>query len=692
MNVKAGSMDVWYRYRDERCGTNQRMNEMTTRRARSMRYFPATVPVMAFAIDRDGKLAMVQANPAMAQRHAPSKHRGQHWSELGLPDHDRMARTVARVLGGEPVDVRLTAEGSVIDVRAWPTYDRESAIVGAFGVAVVRGEASDVELLDEHDSARLREILDHIEDGYYEVDLRGRFLVINDAVARMIGYAREDLLGAVWPDYHQTDSDDIALVEDAFRDVYQTREPVQAVEGRIRRADGAERAIELSISPILNSRGRVTGFRGIVRDVTERKRADDDLAERMTLLAVLEQVDTELSQTLDVDMVLTIGMNALMLLSHADASEIVIRDERTDVFTLARHLGFDEAIELVPQTMGIIGRVLREMQPELTLDVSADPDYHAVRQTTRAQMTLPMIAHHRLLGVVSLETDDPTRFTPEVFEFTGLLAARMAAAIENARLYQLSQSQLAELRGLYEQVSALEQIKTDMIRIASHDLRSPLGIIVGYLDLLLYDLEPTLNDEQRGFFDAMKRAADRMQRMTTDILSLERVQTVRMQTHVRLHLETLLRKIVDDFEDNAAHKGVTILRAFGDERVPIVGDPISLAEAIGNLIGNAIKYTAAGGQVEVRLIRGSRSAEVLVIDNGIGIAEDEQGKLFSPFYRIKSEETQGIEGTGLGLYLVRKIVEQHSGEVILQSTHGEGSTFGFRVPMFVTSMLESPKP
>jgi signal transduction histidine kinase len=307
-------------------------------------------------------------------------------------------------------------------------------------------------------------------------------------------------------------------------------------------------------------------------------------------------------------------------------------------------------------------------------------------------MTFPMVAHNRLLGVISLETDDPARFTPEVFEFTNLLTARVAAAIENARLYQLSQSQLAELRGLYEQVSALEQIKTDMIRIASHDLRSPLGIIVGYLDLLQYDLGPTLNDEQRGFFDAMKRAAERMQRMTSDILSLERVQTVRMQTHVRLQLDHVLRKVVDDFEDQATRKRVTLVRSFGADRVPIVGDPISLAEAIGNLVSNAIKYTPSGGRVEVRLTKGRKSAEVLLIDNGIGIPDADQDKLFSPFYRVKTDETQGIEGTGLGLYLVKKIVEQHMGELIFRSVHGEGSTFGFRVPMFLTSALESPPP
>lgn len=680
---------MWYLYRDVLAtGRSLIMNDSRARPTRRVHNLHSATPVLAFAMDRDGRLALLQANPAMAAIHATSKAKGKHWSELGLPDPERIDRAMRRVLNGEAVEFRLNAGDEQFEVSAWPTYDRTGEPVGAFGIARARGASG---IFGEEDSTRLRHTLDHIEDGYYETDLRGRLVLINEALARIAGRPREELLGEEWFYEDLADTGNVELARASFAQVYRTQVPIQSVEGEIRRPDGTMRTIDLSMSPVLNQRGRVVGFRGIVRDVTERRRLDDEMAVRVERLAVLEQVDTELGQTLDVDQVLTIAIRALVLLSHADAAEVAIRDERTGVFVLARQFGFTEVIELVPQTMGIVGRVLREMKPVLTPDVSQDSDYYLVRETTRAQMTFPLIAHNRLLGVISLETDDPARFTPEVFEFTNLLTARMAAAIENARLYQLSQGQLAELRDLYEQVSALEQIKTDMIRIASHDLRSPLGVIMGYLDLLQFDLDAQLNEEQRGFFDAMKRAADRMQRMTTDILSLERVQTVRMQTHVRLQLDHLVRKVVDDFEDNAAHKSVKLVRDIPTDRVPIVGDPISLSEAIGNLVSNAIKYTPAGGTVEVRLTRERKAAELLVIDNGIGIPEADQDKLFSPFYRVKTEETLGIDGTGLGLYLVRKIVEQHSGELIFSSEYGKGSTFGFRIPVFVTSALEAAR-
>ena len=662
------------------------MTETGVRPMRRLRNLQTAVPVLVFAVDRDGRLVLVESNPAMMAIHTPSRYKGKRWTELDLPDPDRMERVMRRVLNGESVELRLDMGGEHLEVTMWPTYDRTGEPAGAFGVARVRGTSG---IFGEEDATRLRHTLDHIEDGYYEVDLRGRLVLVNEALARIVGQSREELLDENWPFQRLADSDNVALAEEAFKQVYLTRAPIQSMEGELRRPDGTICTIDVSISPVLNRRGRVVGFRGIVRDVSERKRFDDEMIARVERLAVLEQVDTELSQTLDVDQVLTIGMRALMLLSHADAAEIAIRDERTGVFVQARQVGFPEAIELVPQTMGILGRVLREMKPVLTPDVRQDPDYFMVRETTRAQMTFPMIAHNRLLGVVSLETDVAERFSSEVFEFTSLLTARVAAAIENARLYQLSQGQLAELRGLYEQVSALEQVKTDMIRIASHDLRSPLGVIVGYLDLLQSDLSGKLDDEQRGFFEAMKRATERMQRMTTDILSLERVQTVRMQTHVRLPLNHLVRKVIEDFEDNARHKSVRLVCEIPDDRAPVVGDPISLTEAIGNLLSNAIKYTPTGGTVTVRLNRSSRFVELLVIDNGIGIPEADQDRLFSPFYRVRNEQTLGIDGTGLGLYLVKKIVEQHSGELIFSSVAGEGSTFGFRIPLFATSTLET---
>ena len=111
------------------------------------------------------------------------------------------------------------------------------------------------------------------------------------------------------------------------------------------------------------------------------------------------------------------------------------------------------------------------------------------------------------------------------------------------------------------------------------------------------------------------------------------------------------------------------------------GDPMLLYEAISNIIGNAIKYTPKAGTVHVWLTVEGQSACVRVHDNGYGIPEEQQERLFSPFYRVQTEETQEIEGTGLGLHLVKNIIERHNGNMVFSSVYGEGSTFGFNLPL-----------
>jgi signal transduction histidine kinase len=122
-----------------------------------------------------------------------------------------------------------------------------------------------------------------------------------------------------------------------------------------------------------------------------------------------------------------------------------------------------------------------------------------------------------------------------------------------------------------------------------------------------------------------------------------------------------------------------------DEQLPVFGSDIDLCEAIANLLTNATKYTPEGGKIDVRLqpLHGDDGewAIIEIEDNGIGIEDEHQVRLFQPFYRVKSEKTQRIDGTGLGLYLVKKIVDAHNGRLRFHSTYGKGSTFGFQLPL-----------
>ncbi|MEP7290346.1 MAG: PAS domain-containing sensor histidine kinase [Chloroflexota bacterium] len=256
---------------------------------------------------------------------------------------------------------------------------------------------------------------------------------------------------------------------------------------------------------------------------------------------------------------------------------------------------------------------------------------------------------------------------------------RSARTVDSLRLYEHLQFELAELKNRYTELSEVEQLKTHMIRVTAHDLRSPLSIISSYIELLDEDLAAHYGELDSMYVNAIRQAVARMLQMTTDILSLERLREYRDVTLIRVQLLPLLERTLGEFAGQTRQRRQQI--SLNAEPVSVYGESVELHEALANLVGNAIKYTPEGGTIEARLRREGDFVVLEIIDSGYGIPADQQEHLFEPFHRVKTRETYAIDGTGLGLYLVRKIVEQHGGSVHFQSEYGKGSLFGFRLPL-----------
>lgn len=250
-----------------------------------------------------------------------------------------------------------------------------------------------------------------------------------------------------------------------------------------------------------------------------------------------------------------------------------------------------------------------------------------------------------------------------------------ASADELSRL----NAELESLQQRYDELSKLEQLKTHMIRITAHDLRSPLSIIASYIDLIDEDLSPHYGEMDGMYVNAIRQAVNRIMQLTTDILTLERLNEYRDVTLMRVQLANVLERTVEEFSEHSRQRQQTV--TLKTEPLAVYGDSVDLHEAIGNLLGNAIKYSPVGGAIEAELRREGDFAVLEIIDSGYGIPEAQQARLFQPFQRIKTDETHTIDGTGLGLYLVKKIVERHSGSILFKSEYGKGSRFGFRLPL-----------
>ncbi len=226
----------------------------------------------------------------------------------------------------------------------------------------------------------------------------------------------------------------------------------------------------------------------------------------------------------------------------------------------------------------------------------------------------------------------------------------------------------------------LNRFKDEMLKLASHDLRSPLALIVGYASLIALDEAEDLPTQP--YLDAIMRATERMQGLLDDMLRVEQIRKSPLEMDQQIDFADLVGTAVEHMRPAAEQKRQALDTDIWLEDAPAVTiNPVLIREAMENLIGNALKYTPEGGHVTVRAFSQDAYLNFNVEDNGIGIPAEHLPRIFETFYRAKQSGSEGVEGRGLGLSLVKTIIERHQGEVWVESNQGKGSRFGFWIPV-----------
>ncbi len=233
------------------------------------------------------------------------------------------------------------------------------------------------------------------------------------------------------------------------------------------------------------------------------------------------------------------------------------------------------------------------------------------------------------------------------------------------------------------EITALRRLlalKSDLITIVSHDLRNPLGVAIGFAEILAE--EPGLSSEARMCVDGIRSSLTKMLSMVNNVLDLVRAEASARGDVSASDVAAVIEQVVEDLAPHASAKGQT-LRVSTPEGLPrVLIDPVYLTEALRNLVENAIKYAPSGSVVQIRAesLDGQRRVKVSVQDSGPGIPAEAKPRLFERFFRVSSRHTLGKEGAGLGLTIVRTIIENHRGQVGVESEEGRGSTFWFWLP------------
>jgi signal transduction histidine kinase len=268
------------------------------------------------------------------------------------------------------------------------------------------------------------------------------------------------------------------------------------------------------------------------------------------------------------------------------------------------------------------------------------------------------------------------RLTGLVRSVDGLRRSERAARAET----QLAHRQLMRQN---EQLREADRLKDEFVALISHDLRTPLTSIMGYLELILDD--DNLTAEQRGFLTVADRNADRLLRLVNDLLFVARFEAGQLELHPsELDLSDIVQQSVAEAGSRAEAAGVALTYE-ANGAMDVHADKGRMFQLVENLVSNAVKFTPSGGDVRVSLTRVNGSVRLEVADTGIGIAAEEQERLFERFFRATSASEHQIPGTGLGLYITRAIVESHGGSIAVRSDPGEGTSFCVDLPSAPTA-------
>lgn len=316
------------------------------------------------------------------------------------------------------------------------------------------------------------------------------------------------------------------------------------------------------------------------------------------------------------------------------------------------------------------------VRPDITQPPHFSTDALLIPAGVRSTVVVPLVARGRALGTWNMARRQPHAFSPEEIGIFETVAGQLAIALDNVRLHQDLAAQAARLRQAYSQLEQADRLKNEMIQNISHELRMPLTIVRGYLELIL---DGALGEVPPGLEEPLRtasRRADEIVEIVERITTLHGLRLGGLEME-RLSLSTLVQQAASIAQRAAQSAGLTLQVALPGDELYVQGNAEQLLQVLGSLLDNAIKFNQPGGHILVTVKEDNGLVAVEVTDTGIGIPADKLDQVWDPFYQVDGSTTRRYGGMGVGLALVKEVIEAHGGAVWARSTEGQGSTFGF---------------
>ncbi|HYE13433.1 MAG TPA: PAS domain S-box protein, partial [Pyrinomonadaceae bacterium] len=623
-------------------------------------------------------------------------------------DHpDEEPAILARLRRGQRIGhyetVRVRKDGSRVEVSLTvsPIRGADGTIIGASKIARDITEKQTAQRKLAETAERLNLALEAARLGDWSWDAATDVVTLSEAAAQIFGI--EPGSRVTWQQMRG-----MLHGEDAERARIAVEESVAGggdydIEYRVVARGGSLRWVSAKGRGIYDDSGRARGMLGVVQDITHRKQTEQTLAEQAEALRIIYEIGQVVSAELDLKKIVQAVTDAATELTGARFGSFfynVLNEEGASymLYTLsgAPRSAFEHFP--MPRATDLFGPTFRGEGALRIPDVHKDPRYGknspyygmpAGHLPVTSYLAVPVVSRSgEVLGGLFFGHPEPGMFTEQHERIVTGLAAQASVAMDNARLYEAAkraraeaEASAAENERLYREAQEAGRLKDEFLATLSHELRTPLTAILGWAHLL----RANKFDEgsQSRAFETIERNARAQAQLIDDLLDVSRVITGKLRLDIRpVEPGSFIEAAIEAVRPAAEARGVRLQKVIDTGVVSVAGDPVRLQQVVWNLLSNAIKFTPRGGRVQVRLERVNSHIEISVSDDGAGIKPEFLPHVFDRFRQADQKTTRQHGGLGLGLSIVRHLVELHGGTVRAESDgEGRGSTFTVLLPV-----------
>lgn len=413
----------------------------------------------------------------------------------------------------------------------------------------------------------------------------------------------------------------------------------------------------------------------------ENARLFADAQQRLRSMSALVEMAKQVTGNLKVRSVMQTTVQTLQKLLRARASTIALISDDDQDLVVEAGAGIKPEYRRVRMRLGegVSGRAVSEQRLIYVRDTHEEPNFLFFDQVLRSLLVVPLVSRNEVIGTLTVDSDRPYAFNDSDVQLMTIAAAQVSVAIANARLFEEVEERAAELAVAYEELKESDRLKDELVQNVSHELRTPLTFVRGYIDLLLEGEMGALSPKQQSSLQIVADKTNEITRLVEDIMSLQRIDADNLLWE-RFAMRELIKIALDCHQMSADKQSLTLKFEGPPEPAMIEADKGRINQVLDNLIGNALKFSPDGGTIEVSLETSPEKLHVVVSDQGIGVPADKVGRIFDRFYQIDGSSRRRFGGAGIGLAIVKRIIDAHQGEIWVESEVNKGSAFHFTLP------------